>query len=76
MKMVWLYRCHPATALGSSHVAREFEALQREGGGERMLTETMILECSPEQGIEYGFVYFSPSKAICGIVKAERKEAA
>ncbi len=66
--MTWLFRQHPATALGSKYVELEFKKLQGAGGGEAMLTETMILEVSPEQGLDFGYIY-NVGKCICGIVK-------
>ncbi len=71
--MLWLCQIHPATALGSSHVEWEFERLRMNGGGETMLTYTMILECSPELGLNLGFIYHQKNKSICGIVR--RKDA-
>jgi hypothetical protein len=70
-KMIWIYRRDPVTSLDFHYIEREFMRLRDEGGGEKMLTDDMILEVLPEQGLEYGFIYFSPSKSICGIVKTE-----
>ncbi len=68
--MRWILQQDPATSLDDCQIEQEFMRLRDEGGGESRLTDTMILEVVPEQGLNVAYIY-SMSKTICGIVKAD-----
>jgi hypothetical protein len=74
--MKWLLQQWPACNLIEREVEEEFELLRAKGGGETTLTDTMlqgemVLEVLPEQGLEYGFIYFRPERKVIAIVKTE-----
>ncbi len=79
--MKWLLQRWPASNLIEADVEREFEALRAKGGGETTLTDTMlqgemVLEVLPDQGLQYGFIYFRPERKVIGIIKSDEKEEA